>query len=239
MTAVQLPAAAALASLSPLIGARSSPVRFGALALFERLQSAEAEAGAAAASEEGAEEEGDADEPLPLRFLFGGAAQTVAGRRAAADGEAMVALDRLEELMGDAADAEARMLAWSAALALLAHARPTAAARVSAGWKHSGLPGFLNETLLPLLPLARPPPGSGAASLAAPTSLGESDPPPGAAEVAVAVFAALLSRVPALARHWYTSELSRAAHAAVARYTELHVTPATTSSSRRRSARAA
>ena len=226
MPAVQLPAAAAIASLSPLIGARSSPVRFGALALFERLQSAEAEAGAAAASEEGAEEEGDADEPLPLRFLFGGAAQTVAGRRAAADGEAMVALDRLEELMGDAADAEARMLAWSAALALLAHARPTAAARVSAGWKHSGLPGFLNETLLPLLPLARPPPGSGAASLAAPTSLGESDPPPGAAEVAVAVFAALLSRVPALARHWYTSELSRAAHAAVARYTELHVTPA-------------
>ena len=157
MPAVQLPAAAAIASLSPLIGARSSPVRFGALALFERLQSAEAEAGAAAASEEGAEEEGDADEPLPLRFLFGGAAQTVAGRRAAADGEAMVALDRLEELMGDAADAEARMLAWSAALALLAHARPTAAARVSAGWKHSGLPGFLNETLLPLLPLPRPP----------------------------------------------------------------------------------
>merc|ERR1719424_209116 len=82
------------------------------------------------------------------------------------------------------------MLAWSVALALLAHARPTAAARVSAGWKHSGLPGFLNETLLPLLPLARPPPGSGAASLAAPTSLGESDPPPGAAEVAEAISAA-------------------------------------------------
>jgi len=237
----RLPAAAALAPLSRLVGATSPAVRLLSLSLVERSQPPEETADTSPTGSADGESE-HADEALPLRFAFGdGAAATVA-------------LADLERRM-DGGEAEARLLAWGCALALLPHMRPSTRSRIVDWFKHERIARFLTDCVLPALPLHRAAPAA-AASSAAPSadptasvsagllagldahlaaleanpalasSEGGAGAAPDASALAAAVFAAVLRRLPSLARHWWSAELtSRSAHAAVAKYTELHVSP--------------
>ena len=281
-----LPAAATLAPITRLIRAPNTAVRLLSLAVLESVLVPDPLGRAGGSEPEGSEGE-HADEAMPLRYAFSCEGSGVAS---GPDQEPIASLTVLEGLMGctDSSDgkddgksshlitkeidgdpdgAEARLLAWGCALALIPHMSQTARSRVSIGFKAGPLSKVLSECIYPALPLTRPPPPpppplasasnvaedvdapkscGGVLDLADPTSSvtgallapltkmlkgngpdtsGPTD-PPDVSSIAASLFAVILRRLPALARHWWTNDLSsRAAHAAIAKYTEVHVSP--------------
>ena len=153
------------------------------------------------------------------------------GEEAPTDEEMRKVFSRpLLRAMTQEGDLAARLMAWAAALRLLAHAPPALVPRIAAHWKVEMLPPLLHAVIaaLPLGAASVPAlaHGGAAALCAASLSAAGGAAPPAVADLAACVYLELLERLPAVVRHWVAHGLpGRAASAALLKFTEAHCSP--------------
>ena len=124
-------------------------------------------------------------------------------------------------------DCISMILAWAGAVRFVRSADAPTQARVLAHWRHALAPAMLS-TLATYLEVDKPYTAKLHESVTAACAAALADPsaPPNLRSMAAALYFELLEHLPTLVRHWWSHDVrSRGTHAALAKFTEAHVSP--------------